>query len=497
MPFPAICLLLPETRHPDSTSNEELPVRKTMTRIEPHSTTSTLGKFVKPSLVELIALLVVAFSFSLFLSEMPPRGLIDWIYINSYFDADIPRVYENLTIRTSGHHQTFKHPLFSIVFWPLTQSINTLVQNEYLSIRITLALNSCLSIAALWSLLRKFRLQAIDRVLLVLLYLASGGFIFWYSVIETFPFGATTVLIALHAIYWFKCTSPRMRTVLMLFSGVASISVTITNFAATVFAVLTAHGAFDNIFLRSFTETIKKQIRPLFAYFATVFLLAAGLSIVQDRLFGEATLFFNLRLFRKETVHVGGNDAVKLWARPGQLLLSPIVVPKLDYVSIPSIFRTRSGLTFADTLVLTARLNGVQFHTILSSVASVTWSILLITGLFCVFRPPAKLEHAHHESLDSSAINCFRTRKASFLTLLTFFVMHLIYGQMPFLYIAHLLPLLVIIASGSFVSEFGSSFLAKNAFRGVVLTTILSAGISNFLAFREVVMTLAKGLVAA
>ncbi len=465
-----------------------------MTKIESQTTVSTLGKFVKPSLIELLLLLIVAFSFSWFLSESPPKGLIGWIYLNAYFDADIPRVFENLTIRASGHHDTFKHPLFSIVFWPITQSINTFVHNEYFSIRLMLAVNSSVSIAALWSLLRKFRLPAIDRVLLTLLYLASGGFIFWYSVIETFPFGATTLLIALHAVYWFKCTSPSARIALTIFSGVASMSVTITNFAATVFAALTAHGVFDNVSLRSITETFKKQIRPLLAYFATVLFLAACLSVVQDRFFGDATLFFNVRLFLKETVHVGASNAVTLWARPVHLLVSPIVVPKVEFITIPSIFRTKAGLTFEDTLVLSARLKGIQFDTISSIVASLAWSILLLSGVLSVFRSQAVFEPTRIEPLDSSLMNGFRTRKASFITLVLFFVMHLFYGQMPFLYTAHMLPLLTIVASGIFVPDCGLSSLARNTFRGVLLTTIVSAGISNFVAFKEVVTTLSKGL---
>ena len=292
-----------------------------MVRIDLPTNFPPFQKFVTPRLIECLSLMLLAGWFSWCLSGMAPPQLIDRMNTDTWFDADIDRVYENITVRTSrtkDYQAAHKHPLFSITFWPIAQTINTIVDSLYVSVRIILALNAAVSIALLLSLLTKFQIQSLDRILFALLYIASGGFVFWYSMVETFPFGATSIFIALHAVYLAKISSPVLKFGMMVFSGVASISVTVTNFAATIFTVFALHGVFDTRSVSGVIQSLKQRRKPLLFYFSIVLLTATSIGQIQDLFFGDAGFFINLNSLSMECRFVGIETAVPLWARPGQ-----------------------------------------------------------------------------------------------------------------------------------------------------------------------------------
>ena len=463
-----------------------------MSRIDLPPKFQPFQKFVTPRLIECLSLMLLAGWFSWCLSGMAPPQLIDRMNTDTWFDADIDRVYENITVRTRDHQAAYKHPLFSITFWSIAQTINTIVDSLYLTVRIILALNAAVSIALLLSLLTKFQIQSIDRILFALLYIASGGFVFWYSMIETFPFGATSILIALHAVYWAKISSPVLRLGMMVFSGLASISVTITNFAATIFTVFALHGLFDSRSVSGVIQSLKQTRKPLLFYFSIVLFSATSIGLVQDLTFGDAGFFLNLKSISQEVRFVGLETAVPLWARPGQLFICPIVIPSIDF--------NEAGVYFSpETMVMSARITGLKLDSTLSFIGSISWSLLLVVGVYRIFQPliepHSTLTQASMKSAELNFDDGVKVRTAAFLTLLTFFGLHLFYGAMPFLYVSHMLPLLTVVASAPFVSVGHLNPLVRNGLRGVLLMTIVLIGPNNFMAFRETVMILSRELI--
>lgn len=445
--------------------------------------TTSIDKFRWQSLVEPLVLMVVASVLTSVFSAMPPQGLVEDVNMNAWFEADIPRVFANMTDRSSSHGATFKHPLFSLAFWPIVQVVNSIVQSPYTALRIILCVNSAVAVGALWVLLKRFQLRPVDRILFCLLFCAASAFLFWFSVIETFPFGATSILIALHAVYWSRIESPVLRTVLFVFSGIAALAVTITNFGAAIVALLTAHGVFDHLSPVRMFHSLRQHWRPLSSYFVLILVVAAGLALVQDQLFHQAGLFFNVVALSGETQFIGGTNAVEMWARPLQLLIGPIVAPQIDFVTLE---KTDSLATSQ----VVATIDNFRMASIWTGIAVVGWTVLLIGGVSAIVR--ASLTATPENADDTARTDATRTKVAVLITLVAFFCLHLIYGDLPFLFVAHLLPLLVLVASAAFSPECSSRPMVRNGLSGVLVITVLLAGVSNFFAFQETVVTLAQ-----
>ncbi len=378
-----------------------------------------------------------------------------------WFDSDTRIVAMNMTIREFHHWTLYKHPLFSIVLWPMTSVVRLFVGDPMTAVRVVQAGNAGLLVVLLFTLLGRIGLQLVDRALLGLLFIVSSTMLFWYTVPESFSFGGTTLLIALHAAISARPTTP-LGYLGHGLASLATLSMTITNWAAGLVATATAYGLLDHPFklVRRWLSNVRTfwpDVRGPILLSAAVLIVAMVLAVLQDLIFGEASLFFNVLYLWKENEFIGDYSVSHVALRPFVLLFSPIVVGTID--------TWFDGARMTADNFMPSRWPGM--------VAFVLWVLLLGPGLF------SSLQAVLRPALANLPLR--RIIIASAITLAGFILVHSVYGFIAFLYIAHTAPFVLVFAAISFLNRF--RYLA----RLLIVPLILLSGYHNYTTFLEAV----------
>ena len=416
------------------------------------------------------ALAVLAALISWWGSGLPHPGMLAMEAMNIWFDSDIPRVWLNMTVLEYGHSGSFKHPLFSILLWPLTAGLTFVTGDAFVSARLILAANAALSVVLLWAIAGRLGLGRLDRALVCGLFIASAAFAFWHTMLETFPFGGTTILAGLFA--GTLALDGRSRSFAMVLCGAAALSMTITNFAVFGLALLVG------LRLARPEEPLLALVRRAVPPVAITLFICAVIAVVQDRIFGEAGLFFNPIGIFKERQFIFQADADPMWIRPAILFLGSMVyggavlvdfvfpmrgaeyeVVKLDYLA----FGPVSGLSGAAMIAATVAWVPLLAWSLLA--IPLRWGALLLGPVDAGDGVEARSRAVIGLSALSSA--------------LAFLALHMIYGAEVFLYIAHLAPLLAVIAAC------GLALSPSRVLRGLAAAAILFMAVRNYAAFPE------------
>lgn len=348
-------------------------------------------------------------------SHLDPR-LLDPRFMNVWFDADIPRVFSNMTDRSGSHAATFKHPLFSLLGYGLTRPAILLGFGAQTAVLSALAFNGAVFAAALFMLLRRTGLPVPAASCLTLLAITSWAYRAFFSIPETFAFGATSIVIALLAM---TCSGRHSRLALG-FGALASLSVTITNFAVGAIAVILTRLQLYRARAAWGPELVRAAVDSaiILGLAGTVALL---LAIVQDRLFANAGLFINVKSLVREAQFIGSYVSTPL-----QRLFTLLVGPMLSGTpSLPQPLSFEPTGYLADGLLADGRFD----MTLLSFIGLLSWLALLGTGLVAIYR--------QRMTVGIAAV----------LSLLVMLVIHLFYGRSVMLYIAHTLPLVTLVAA--------------------------------------------------
>lgn len=405
--------------------------------------------------VDVVLLALGAAIMSWLASSLINPELLLWDNMNIWFGSDIPRVMKNMTVRIEGHNGSFKHPLFALLVWPPTALIHAIVGDAFTAVRIVMAANAACAVCLLMSLSSRIGLTRIDRILVTLLFIASSGFMFWYSVPETFAFGSTSILLALFAApYAVKKETDLWPFVIF---GLAGLSMTITNFGVFCIALLCGLWAAQQH--PSLKDVLLRAIKPLFFVLFT----GAVLAVVQDQVFGDAGLFFNVKALAGETKFIGQPNSAPLVWRPVILILGSIVTGGLS--AVPSVNRLPAGdvdiiaLAMPTYTLHDGTASGVQI------IAACLFLIFFIGGIIAFLR-------LHIGGYLTAAATA--TLEAASLSAIFFILLHMLYGSEVFLYSAHMLPLVVVILAGGLMSVRG--YLIRVLFAALIAT----AGVHNF-----------------
>jgi hypothetical protein len=371
-------------------------------------------------------LMVLAALLSFLISGKLTQALIQPENFDIWFDSDAPRVFSNMTDASQGHGAMFKHPIFSILLFPPTYVLTLVLGDAVLAVRSVLALNAALAAFCLWLLFRRMGATALDSALVCLLFMSSAGFIFWFGVPETFPFGATTIIISLIAATMAapRSTSEKIRMALL---SAASFSMTITNWIAGLAATAASHRLLDSPLknLKRWLHDYKALIADLkgpFVISAIALVILTAFALVQNVFFGEANLFFNVPALIGEKRFMGAYNDSGLLERLSTLWTGSIVAGDLKSWSSSEWLRS-SGFN----------LDSLFPGSLLGLAAQILWVFLLGYAVVSVLR--------RRTSLPDVAFRAFVT---SGVTLAAFTLIHLIYGELTFLYVAHFAPLLVV-----------------------------------------------------
>ncbi|MHA6264572.1 hypothetical protein ACXYMO_15320 [Arenibacterium sp. CAU 1754] len=418
---------------------------------------------------EALVLCALAFGISWFGFRALPAALTDWQFVDVWFDSDLPRVVQNLSVREHGHEGLFKHPIFSILLWPPTVLLIKITGDVLTAVALLLALNASIGTFAFWALLRRGGLVFPDRVLGTLLMLSSAGFVFWMTVPSTYPFSMTTILVALHMVYWIDIRDPLRRTIAMIFGGIAALSITTTNFLIAVSGALAATGVLDALRPAAIWAAFRRNFARGVLYLGGAFVLTAVIAVIQDRIFGDAGLFFNVLSLMNEKQFIGQAQANPIQWRPALVLIAPAIAPVHEIVE---------SLSTPGKFVL--RMYNYGFGGTLHIAAALSWVALLAAGLIQIVRSYANgpLTPTWERSLAWQ-----RLQVSALVSLILFLVFYLVYGAEVFLYAAQIGPVLLVIAANPLARR-GATFA-----RLLVCTVIVLAGAHNAMEFARAIQS--------
>ncbi|MBS0421564.1 MAG: hypothetical protein JSR66_27900 [Proteobacteria bacterium] len=157
------------------------------------------------------------------------QTLIDPRADDIWFEADVFRVYTDMTDRGANHYRTTVHPIFPLLTYPAIHASQKLLHTDKITaVRGAIALAAGVWLALFYALLRVLRCRRMDALLFALVAAATAGALFWTAVPETYEFGSLTILAVL-----LLAAASEQRTLpvwLDIAAGAASMSVLVTDF---------------------------------------------------------------------------------------------------------------------------------------------------------------------------------------------------------------------------------------------------------------------------
>jgi hypothetical protein len=346
---------------------------------------------------------------------------------NTWFESDLPRVYENMTMHWGNHSRTKVHPLFSLISYTPVYTLRKMFGMEPVSaVRAVTALMASLWIGALFILLRLVGCRRFDAVLFTLMGAVSAAAMFWFAVPESYSFGSLSILVALIVVALAKY---RVLPVwLYTITSASTLSITVTNWMVGIFATFANY-------------PWKRALQVSVNAFCIVVLLWG----VQKFLFRSAVFFIGDReearyMFTPES---GGIPYVAT-----SFLFHTMVMPDIKVVYNDN----QPGLP-----IMATQLSLPGSGSMWGIIAVALWAGLVALGVW------ALVTLKEHRQL----------RIVLGVTLLGQFGLHALYGPETFLYALHFGPLLVVLAALS----------AQTRARPIALTLaialVICAGINN------------------
>jgi hypothetical protein len=366
----------------------------------------------------IVAGFFLTFAFSCFLSYIFPNDVR--LERNLWFGADIDRVIRNMADPLADHWRLKVHPLFSLIILPVARPlvlIAKLIGAENglamgLASQFIVSISAGLSWMGIYLLLLSFGIPRFKSFFVSLIFLSSTGFLFWWSTPETFPLGAVTILIpflllALNA-------DSQIAWVAAL---VGAFSMTITNLSAGLVAAYVRFGP-------------RKLFYKLCLISAAV---ACILIIAQKSYLPTAGLPFQLRQERRYI-----KTRVAVVDRFYHFFIAPVAP-----LSPPRM--SSSQLEFTPWAV--DRLLPLR------AAVAIAWTILLFIGI-----RSALITHANRLSI---ALTTFLGLQL---------LLHTFYGDTPFLYSAHYMPVMIVLVGFGIANANKSSYRFLSFLVSVVIT---------------------------
>lgn len=362
------------------------------------------GDLVLAMALGLLGVLVSVVCMSMISTEMYRYGGDVW------YDADPVRVLGTMVYRQSEYQlRASVHPLFALFTLPPTKLLTAAGLHKIEAALIVVGAMSFLTVALMCLAVRALGLPRAATALFMLILMTSSAYLSFFSFIETYIFSSLTVALML-----FVTAAVRQeRYGVWLAAAAGTLSGTVTNWVLGL------------------TALVLHQ-RPLRAFLIGVGSLVAVfiIALLQRAIFPQAQLFIDPAqiLWEVETFSTASGERIEsywtgfsaiwsIWV--GSIFANP---PVLEHV--------------ANLTILNNQRVGLGPAAIAHAIAVCSWIGLLLLAFTAGFRDPS--------------------RRAIFLTLLGFLasqtVLHLLYGRMTFLYAAHHMPALILLAAFSWFS---------------------------------------------
>jgi hypothetical protein len=328
-------------------------------------------------------------------------------HFDVYFQSDPVRVLTGMADRSSRLFlRTEVHPIFPILTYPLTRLLMLFGMTPMGAADLLVTACAGLSTGLLFLAVRGLGMPRIVAALFSAVFVSSAAFLFWFSFLETYAFGALTICIMMVLLVY---ADPR-RTAAWTLASAATLAITTTNWGFGLAA------SFFRLKLRSFVMVS-----------AAALALVAALAIVQFKAFPVAPLFFTPGAYVYETHFLVGAKQMKVgppWVPQDNLravLISSAVAP----TTVKAKFYDFDGVTNQHT--------GLAGSTPGAWAAMASWLFLLGAGIWGVVRERAR----RPVGLALAAYALFQLS------------LHFVYGEITFLYVLNFFPALVALAAFS------------------------------------------------
>ena len=319
---------------------------------------------------------------------------------NVWFQADIARVYDNITRRHSDHYRTKVHPLFSIVTNPVVSVLHKLGISKNLGVRLLMSTVTGLWLILLYSIFRFLDLKRFDAVLFSSLALVSSAALFWISVPETYLFGSVSILLV------FAVSAAAKEKVLAerwyLLASATSLSMTVTNWMAGI-----AHTFVNKPWKRSIQITIN------------AFFVVTVLWVLQKILFPSAEF---LTAVSEEANYLLLDESGGIADKLSVFFAHSMLMPEISVQDNP---------WTENWPRLSVQLVGIGSTGAIGLVGLIIWLSLLLYGGISLLKD------------DNNA----KFKRVMGLTLVGQLLLHQVYGDETFLYSLHWLPLLILLSA--------------------------------------------------
>ena len=354
---------------------------------------------------------------------------------NVWFEADISRVFANMTDLESDHYRTKVHPLFSLIAFPPVYGLEKVFGiDSLMAVSIVIAAVASLWISALFIILRLIGCRRFDATLFTLLGATSAAAVFWFIVPETYSFGSLSMLLALGFVV---LTQERQFSSLWFVAVSAlTLSMTLTNWMVGILVTIVNHHW-------------KQSLQITVNAFCLVTLLWG----LQKYIFHSAVFFIG------DLEEKAYTDVIKTFGSYLEVVKSfvshTMIMPALEVID---------KFNRPDWPIMLTQSSSPGSGSFWGAVSVGLWTALLGLGLWALFaiKPHPKL------------------RLVLGLTLLGQLLLHLVYGDETFLYSLHFVPLLVVLAA--------LITLTRARPLGLILAggLVISAGINNGLQLNHV-----------
>lgn len=327
-----------------------------------------------------------------------------------WYDADPVRVLGTMVYRESEFQlRASVHPLFALFTLPPTKLLTAIGLHKIEAALVVVGAMAFLTVVLMTLAIRALGLPRAATALFMLIMMSSSAYLSFYGFIETYIFSSLTVALMLFV----TVAVPQERYGVWLFAAAGTLSGTVTNWTLGL-ASLALH--------QRFLRAIMIGAGSLVLVFA--------IALLQRFYFPQAQLFIDPSQFLWEVQTfstVSGERIESYWT--GLSAIWSIWVGSI--FANPPVLEAHTGVT-----ILNNQFIALGPAPIAHAIAVAAWLSLLVIAVTAGFRDPA--------------------RRAVLLTLLGFLisqtVLHLLYGRLTFLYAAHHMPALIMLAAFAWFS---------------------------------------------
>ncbi len=368
---------------------------------EPNAPTDTTDRAIALALGTLAVLVAVR------AMALVPHGLYALSSFDIWFQADQPRALGALTDRLSLlHGRDNVHPLYSLIGFPLADALRHLGASALQAGQGIILLCGFGSTSLLYLVLRHMGLPRLSAALGGGAFLVSATYLHWFGLVETYAMSGFTAIAASYIVLRRPTISPRATIV----ATIISMSMVLTNWTL-------------GIALSATRWPLSRFLR----YMLITLVLCVGLSVAQHRIFPQAGEFFRRYAIEAEERFVAGGEIKPVAGQAPHwlecvrgIMVTSAVAPQPNFDTLP-----KSGKK-----ILNNQHAPWSSYDLFGDVALGAWGLML--------------------ALSALTLATGRRVTPTVLALLGFMlgqvVLHIVYGDITFLYAGDFFVVLMILA---------------------------------------------------